>query len=350
MKILFIASLNNPSASGLQRLWAMRACGLDVLVINKDDWASNKIKSIITNKFKLASLLCNKKFATHILELVKTTSPDIVWFEWCKELPKATFYALKGLPKKPLLVSFTDDNPWGKRTSDVWMWRNYFKCIPFFDIHVVKRDSDIEHIQQLGGTNFYKWIHGIYTPLFKPANPPKDVIYPVSFVGTCMDGREQLIGFLLENGIDIHVFGNKWRQRSQLPLKYPNNFHAEVECEAYVNVIQQSSICLGLVSHSNEDEWTMRTFEVVGCKKLLLAENTPTHNYLFSENVDKVLFDTYEDCLQKLTFLQENLDTTLALASDIYASFLLNSRTLDKSMFDFISYINNKKKEPEIEI
>lgn len=344
MKAVFIASLTNTSASGRQRLWAMHACGVETIVINKDDWAPKWLKSMLINKLKISKLLTNKKLAKEILRIVTSTNPQIVWIEWCKEIPKITLDQLKLLPNKPLLISFIDDNPWGKRISDVWMWQEYFKNIPLFDWHVVKRESDIANLKKYGGNNCYIWEGGIFSPLFRM--PTEDIVikYPVSFVGTCFDGREKLIGYLLDNNIPIHVFGNRWLERTNLPKKYPANFHNAVEGQAYVDVIWSSQICLGLVSDSNEDQWTMRTYEVPGCGKPLLAVATNVHKILFDEFSETLLFNSYEDCVQKINFLLSNIEVTNEIGEQLSNKLIASNFTLSNCMNKCLKEILNTGK------
>lgn len=339
MKVLFIASLNNPSASGRQRLWAMEACKASVTILNKDAFAKPKYLGALIHKLKIGFLLRNKALESAIYKAVLQDMPDIIWIEWAREISSILLQKLRVINSSVKLLSFMDDNPWGKRVGDAWMWHYYLKNIPFFDIHLVKRNSDIHNIQKLGGKACYLWEHGIYSPLFTP-DDKTDIQYTVSFVGTCMDDRDALIGYLLDNGIDIHVFGSRWEQRSDLPKKYPNNFHGPVEGVPYVAVIRQSLICLGLVSHSNEDEWTMRTYEVPGCAKLLLAENTPMHRAIFDGYVDKVLFSTKEECLEKIMYLVANKGECASISQDIYQAFVIKERTLAVCMLNFFKNNN----------
>lgn len=337
LKILFIASLGDISASGWQRLWAMEQCGVEVCVINKYDYKPSFLIDKLTHFFKFSRLLISKKLEKKIQLTLKEFKPDILWLEWPKEVNSSLLLRIKNNMPNLSLVSFIDDNPWGKRKDEKWMWSNYFETIPFFDIHIVKRQGDIDNLRRLGEKFCYLWDHGIYTPLFKPPTPDYPIKYPVSFVGTCFDGREKLIAYLLENKIDIHVFGANWHKKSNLPQRFPNNFHPYVSGQAYVDVIWASGICLGLVSHSNEDEWTMRTYEVPGCSKLLVCESTPTHQQLFSKYHHSLLFTTKEQCLNSLQYFLACGTEADAIAKKIFNDFTNDNKTLDNCMLQFLN-------------
>lgn len=336
MKVLFIAHLRNTSASGRQRLWALKECGLDVVEVDIDAYKKSRIFYKIIVVLKSSFLLKNTTLQKVITENVKNHSPDILWFEWPKEYGVSFFKKLKRIVPESIYISFQDDNPWGKRNYDYWSWTNYFKVLPFFDVNLVKRYSDIKNIKQLGGKETYMWEHGMYSPLFNILKVPTSKKYSVSFIGTCMDEREALIGYLLDNGLEVHVFGNQWYKKSNLPSKYPNNFHSAVEGIAYSDVIKNSLICLGLVSDSNQDEWTMRSFEVPACGTLLVAQRTYTHEKLFGEFGVETLFSSREECLLLLKKFSENKDYAKKIANQIHKRYIENEWNLESQMKKFI--------------
>ncbi len=340
MKVVFVADLTNQSASSLQRLWALKQFRVEVFTLNKDNykylfgnWAGYTAKTLKQPRLMYD---CNQ-LEQELISLCERIRPEIVWLEWGREIQPNVLIKLKSMIPRPLLISFQDDNPWGERQEDKWMWKQYFKAVPEFDLHLVKRSSDIVNLKELGAKSCNFWNHGIYSPIFYPSLTPEKIQYPVSFVGTCIDKRENLIGHLLEKGIPIHIFGNLWKKRSDLPKRFPANFHNAVEGEAYANVIRQSQICLGLVSHSNQDEWTMRTYEVPGCAKLLLAERTPKHESLFIEGQEAEFFSTPDECISKLNNLLENPDICYSIGKAAYRKCIENNWTLKNRMGELLS-------------
>ncbi|MDB5134432.1 MAG: hypothetical protein JWP37_1035 [Mucilaginibacter sp.] len=309
MKIVFVANLKNPSASGRQRLWAMQQCNKEVFILDKSRFLPKlgRFSGHAAKILKQPALMHNSAtLGKALVGLCTKVQPDVIWVEWATDLKADVLNQLYQLRRRPLLISFQDDNPWGDRHGDKWIWKNYFKVAPLFDLHLVKRKSDMDNLGALGAKHFRLWRHGVYSPLFHRLPQPATKKYPVSFVGTCIDERAELIEYLLVNEIPVHVFGNRWHQRSNLPERFPANFHPAAEGEDYASVIQQSQVCLGLVSHSNKDEWTMRTYEVPGCAGMLLIERTPTHQQLFNEDEEAAFFSNPRECLDKLQNLLAN--------------------------------------------
>ncbi|GAA5118405.1 glycosyltransferase [Luteolibacter yonseiensis] len=341
-KAVFVAHLGCAGASGRQRLWALRQCGVEVESLDKDAYRKNsgRLKNLLIKLSRNPSLSSRWRDLEHdLIELCKKTEPDLIWMEWPKEFESSLFRKLRELPKIPFLVSFQDDNPWGERSADQWMWKRYFKIIPEFDIHLVKRPEDKDRIRELGGKASRLWEHGAYSPLFHPGEGKGAKTYPVSFVGTCMDGREKLVGLLLEQGLPIHVFGTHWEKRSDLPKRYPDNFHPAVRAEQYADVLRQSGICLGLVSHSNRDEWTMRTYEVPACGSLLLAERTPTHEKWFEEGREIVLFSDNEECASAVKKLLSDEGRRDEIASAGSEKICSKPWALEERMREFLNSI-----------
>jgi len=345
MKILFVANLKNPSASGRQRLWALQQSNATISVFDKSRYPSKlgRFSGPLAKILKQPSLMNDDKSSgKELVALAKQVNPDVIWIEWATNLRPKILNELRLLASHPLLISFQDDNPWGERHGDKWMWKNYFNVAPLFDLHLIKRESDIMNLTQLGAKEFRLWKHGVYSPLFRPLAEPAIKKYPVSFVGTCIDGRVELIEYLLINNIDIHVFGNRWSQRSNLPKRYPANFHPPVEGEEYASVIHHSQVCLGLVSHSNKDEWTMRTYEVPGSAGLLLAERTSVHQTLFEEGKEMAFFLTKDECVEKLHNLLADPKLCFDMGRQAYQKCKDSRFTLEEEMQHLLNEIKTK--------
>jgi spore maturation protein CgeB len=266
----------------------------------------------------------------------------VVWIEWATDLYANVLNQLQQLNPRPLIISFHDDNPWGDRHGDRWMWKGYFKIAPLFDLHLVKRESDIDNLKALGAKSFRLWRHGVYSPLFHPLPIPLNKKYPVSFVGTCIDDRAALIEHLLVNKIPVHVFGDRWVQRSDLPQRFPGNFHPSVHGEDYATIIHQSQVCLGLVSNSHRDEWTMRTYEVPGCAGLLLIESTPVHRELFDDDKEVVYFSGPLQCAEKLKKTLANPARCVEMGNSALQKCRQNHWMLEDEMLQLLKDIKSK--------
>lgn len=304
------------SGSSNQRLWALKEHFGKVVVCNTDQFAKQRtIFSKVYGHFSKTpcAMHRHRELQREISKVVSAVQPGVIWMEWPRMLEIGFVNSLRSGSYSPVIISFQDDNPFGDRHATHWMWSNYLKIIPEFDLHLVKRESDVINLENRSAKSSYKWTHGVFSPWFHPSPTATSKQYPLSFVGTCFDDRLDFVKRLLDAKIPLHVFGNRWDRNRALFHKYRDHFHPAVEGESYAEVIRQSQMCLGLVSSSNRDEWTMRTFEVAGCGTALLAQDTPSHREFFVPDEEIALFKDVDDCIHKARFYLERPDALQAI-------------------------------------
>jgi len=272
-----------------------------------------------------------------ILQACSKNCPDLIWFEWPRSFEPAFLRQVRTLCPNARLISFQDDNPFGTRHSDSWQWELYMRCVPEFDLHLVKRVSDVNQLGALGARACRIWLHGIYRPLFTPPVGNIEKIYPVSFVGTCFDNRAELLEILIgKHGLPIHVFGTHWQRRSNLPRRFPHLFHLEVTGTDYVQVIHQSMICIGLVSSSHNDEWSLRTFEIPGCATMFLAQRTQVHEAMFREGTEAIFFSDMQECASAIRPLLSEPALAMSIGKAGYARCVADNRFLEARMRELL--------------
>jgi len=129
----------------------------------------------------------------------------------------------------------------------------------------------------------------------------KDRDREVSFVGSPYDDRPQFLARLhTEFGLPVVISGmSRWAK-----LLPPEAAHlytgSELLAEKYRNAIWRSKINLSFVTHTNQDEYTHKTFEIAGCAGFQIAERSPGHLERFVEDEEIVMFSTLEECAEKI--------------------------------------------------
>jgi len=340
---VFVGDFSYSTSSGAQRSWAMKQCGLDVAHIDMARYRAQLGRiggywARVTRRFE--AYYRQDDLERDIIASCENKTPHLIWFEWPRSFAPRFFRDLKAAHPRATLISFQDDNPFGARHGDSWQWRNYIQSVPLFDLHLVKRVSDVENLRRLGARNCRLWMHGIYQPLFKPPSGDIEKIFPVSFVGTCLDDRVGLFRYLIAQcKLPIHVFGSHWQRRSDLPRRFPSQFHPEIIGDEYVKVIQKSLVCIGLVSSSNEDEWTMRSFEIPGCGAMLLAQRTPAHEALFREGLEAMFFSSKDECARAIRLLLSEPKRARSIGMAAYRRCVQEKRFLEERMKDLLSVL-----------
>jgi Glycosyl transferases group 1 len=74
----------------------------------------------------------------------------------------------------------------------------------------------------------------------------------------------------------------------------------ELYGDDYRKAIWRSKINLSFLTHSNEDEFAHKSFEIAGCGAFLLAERSPGHLARFVEDEEAVFFSTFGELAAKI--------------------------------------------------
>ena len=125
----------------------------------------------------------------------------------------------------------------------------------------------------------------------------------VSFIGTPYDDRAEFLTRLWrEFGCPVVISGNRvWRRvldAQAAAALYP--IPGELYREAYRDGIWRSNINLSFITHSNQDEFVHKSFEIAACEGFLLAERSPGHLARFIEDEEAVFFTGIEECMAKI--------------------------------------------------
>jgi spore maturation protein CgeB len=300
MKILY-ASPISPNDSCLYRLWALERLGHKVIPFNSLDYESpNPIVSKIV--YRLAAGPSVNRINRDLVRIAETEKPDLLWNDKVLAVRPGTIDRMRALGITT--VSYMIDNPFGTRRDPGW--RLYMKTIPHYDLHVVQRDKNILDYASRGARDVIK-IQTAYEPTlhFAPPESWSDANRDrqVSFIGTPYDDRAQTLTRLWrECGFPVTVSGNSrsWG-RAFRPDAFKAIFrHGELFRDEYREAIWRSRINLSFLTHSNQDEFVHKSFEIAGCAGFLLAERSEGHLQRFKENEEAVFFSTFDELATKI--------------------------------------------------
>lgn len=330
--------------SGWQRCQCLGDLGHAIIRFNQDAYVADATlpEPLAALRRRPYGQRCVERFNRDLLAALIDARPDIAWLEWPMLLHATTLsHAAWKLPNCRF-VSFQDDNPFGSRPGEQRRWQYFLEALPQYDLHFVKRHSDVLQYQRRGAQRTRIFRHGFYAPLFSPL--PQAYISPalrqdVSFVGTPLDHRTAAISeLLIRHRVPLSVYGGRWRRTIVYHRRRPN-FRGPVLAEDYVRVICASRISLGFVSSSNRDEYTMRTFEIPSCKGFMLAERTPAHQDLFVEGKEAEFFSSTEECADKIRFYLKQEPLRARVAEQGYRRCLDSDYSLQRSMAQAIEQI-----------
>jgi len=298
MKILYAAGLS-PNDSSLYRLWALERLGHQVIPFNFFDYLPPN-PFVLKLVIRLAAGGAVDRFNRDLIQLVEREKPDMLWADKMLWMRPSTLDRMREL--SIATVSYMIDNPFGPRQDPGW--RLYMKGIPYYDLHVVQRDKNIADYLGRGARDVIK-IQTAYEPTihFPPPAGWSDVNRDrdVSFVGTPYDDRaDVLTRRSKEFGVAISGSQRAWQRALQEDAFAKLYREGELYQQQYREAIWRSKLNLSFITHSNQDEFVHKSFEIAGCGGFLLAERSQGHMSRFRENEEAVFFTGFEELEAKI--------------------------------------------------
>lgn len=300
MKILYAATLSR-NDSALYRLWALERLGHVIVPLNAYEYEP---RHALMRKvsFRLVMGPEVNRLNRDLLRIAERERPDVLWADKLLAMWPETLDRLRAMGIAT--VSYMIDNPFGTRRDPGW--RLYMRSIPHYDLHVVQRDRNITDYRERGARGVIK-IQTAYEPTLHFAPPggwsDADRDREVSFIGTPYDDRAETLTRLAALGeFGVAISGNEaqWR-RALLPDVFARLYReGELYQQRYREAIWRSKVNLSFLTHSNQDEFVHKSFEIAGCGGFLLAERSEGHRQRFREDEEAVFFSGYDELLAKI--------------------------------------------------
>jgi spore maturation protein CgeB len=204
------------------------------------------------------------------------------------------------------VVNYNNDDPFSSR--DGRKWRLYREALSLYDLLVVVRECNAREARAAGARDVLR----VYMSADEAAHLPRPITKEdrdrwgssVVFVGTWMPERGPFLARLIELGVPLAIFGDRWHKADEWPRLRPHwrgpGVFADVD---YAKAVQCAGVCLGLLSKGNRDLSTTRSFEIPHLGGVLCAERTSEHLDLYREDVEAVFWDSPEECAEKCRLL-----------------------------------------------
>jgi spore maturation protein CgeB len=280
------------------------------------------------NYFRHGKELMNKKF----LEVVKDNKPDYAFFDLgYDEFYLETFEKLREIsPKTITLTLFGDDN---------WRYDDFSRYYSLFFDFIIVSEKDVSYYKKDKLFNTF-FLGGANIEVFKPSDIEK--IYDVSFIGGPINDRPDFIRFLLENKVNIKLFGEGW---SKYP-EFKEIWKGVPNLEDYPKVINQSKINLNFsktfINVKKNTQLKGRIFEILACDSFLLTEYFEGQN-LYLDYSDEISFKTKEQLLEKIKYYLKNEKKRKVLTKALYKK-MIKDYVWEKQLMDIFKKISKQEK------
>lgn len=270
----------------------------------------------------------NEKFLKTAVE----KKPDYIFMGLnYDEFKIETFFRLKELlPETKLIMMFGDD-PW--RYED---WSRYYAIFCDY-ILTSEKDNPYSREDGLEPKRVSTFI-GVDCNLYRPLNLPKK--YDVNFFGGPIRDRYDYIKFLIDNGIDVKIFGSpSWKEYPDICSSYLG----WLDSKDHINLINETKINLsfsktGLPEKGERDtHFKGRVFDISASRAFPLIEKFFEYNkYFKTKSIDKVLFKNKEELLEKVRYYLKNDKEREKIAEKIYNE-VLKRYTWEDAFFTLFS-------------
>lgn len=206
------------------------------------------------------------------------------------------------------VACYVIDDPFG--TRDGPKWRLFLEAVPEYDLITVVREPNVEEAYDHGALDVLR----VYRSADEVAHAPRELTpeererwsSDVAFVGTWFPERGPFLAELVERGVPLSLWGDRWRKAEEWPVLEPHWRGPALTGDDYVKALQCAKVCLGLVSHENRDLHTQRSLEIPYVGSVLCAERTEEHLALYEEGREAAFWDDAAECTEKCRALLQD--------------------------------------------
>ncbi len=231
-------------------------------------------------------------------------------FVWSGEtINSASLGFLRNISR--FVVNYNFDDPTGTRDGN--RWRLFLKNIKNYHLCVVVRNESEQEYPAFG----VKRILRVWRSADEVSHAKREITdaiqgewaSDISFVGTWMPERGPFMCKLIEAGMKISIWGNRWHKDPQWLLLKPFWRGPSLVGDEYAYAIQCSKLCLGMLSAGNRDSHTTRTAEIPSLGGLFFAQRTCEHEEMYLDGCEAIFWNDADDCLAKAKYwLAKDLD------------------------------------------
>lgn len=338
MRILY---LGGGSGSSGDRLGALRRLGHEVTLLDPESTLpANRIFPFWM--WRLGSVGLAEYIRRRLIPVVSEGSYDLAWVDHGHVISSRFVRDLK--QRIPIVLNYNNDDPFGGR--DLRLWTQHLRAIPYYDLLVVVRRVNVAESYAAGARRVMHVLmsaddvgHALRTL------PP--ALYnrwhsKVMFAGTAFAERGPFMAELIDRGLPLTIFGNRWERLKEWPVLKPYwKGPGLVNGDDYALAVASADVNLGLLSKGNRDLHTMRSMEIPALGSVLCAERTVEHSALYREGVEAVFWDDAKECTEVCKALLADPPRRQSIAAKGHERYLKNGWTNTRVVADILRIATN---------
>jgi spore maturation protein CgeB len=294
LKILYIGPDEGTSR---QRFEALRRLGHEVVMV--DPFAAlSSARYIRTWIFHTGAVGCEWLVQSYVAARIGDLRFDVALVDNGELIGPALVRHLKDHAKA--VVVYTQDNPFVAHPSGRRRFRLLRRALPFYDLFVTPRDSNVADARASGARNVLRVMFAADEVVHRPRTLSQEdqEVYAseVVFAGTWKPERGPLLQRLVDRGVPLRIFGPRWDRAREYPVLRSHVHLGSLGDEEYAKAIAGAKIAIGLLSKAYLDLHTTRSLEIPAIRTLLCAQRTSDHLALYRDGEEAVFWDDAEEC------------------------------------------------------
>lgn len=286
--------------------------------------ADNKFKSLyyrIQNKFLIGPVLWKINF--DLIQKCEEIKPDLVFIYRGTHIYPSTIKTIKE-KNSCKVFGYNNDDPFSDAYAN-YVWKYYKSSIPFYDHIFSYRWKNFNDYKEIG----YEYISILRSYYLKDKNfhiknlstdkYKCDVIFIGHFEN---DGRDEAVKLLVENSVDIKLYGTEWENSQYYDFFLEKLGKIEPLFHDYNIALNSAKIALVFLSKLNNDTYTRRCFEIPATKTMMMSEYTDDLNSIFEEGKEAEYFKNKEELLKKIQYYLSHEDELYSIGENGYKRLL----------------------------
>jgi glycosyltransferase involved in cell wall biosynthesis len=230
--------------------------------------------------------------------------PKLVFIYRGTHITPCTLSELKHALPKCEIFGYNNDDPFAGGHPP-WLWRNFLKCVPIYDLVFAYRKHNIAEYIDCGAKRVELLMPWFLPEKDRPQAQAEmvDKKYDVVFVGHYEnDERIKYLKLIAQRNLNLGLFGPDWDRAPQHEWLQEFQPVLPVRGDLYRGKIISAKIALCFMSTLNRDTYTRRCFEIPAMGVFMLCQYSDDLAQLFENEVDAVFFNNPDDMMEKIDY------------------------------------------------
>ena len=302
----------------------------------------NRLKSLyyrVQNKFLVGPVIW--KINSDLIKKCEDVEPDLIFIYRGTHIYSDTIKKIKQTIACRVFA-YNNDDPFSHKYLS-YVWKHYKKAIPLYDYIFSYRYKNIEDYKTMGYKkvsllrSYYLKDNNFYIKNLLSNKYKCDVIFIGHFED---DGRDEAIKLLIDNDIDIKLYGTEWENSKYYKLFMNKCGKIKPIYSDYNLALNSAKIALVFLSKLNNDTYTRRCFEIPATKTMMMAEYTDDLNNMFEQGVDAEYFKNREELLEKVKYYLENENKFNAISENGYTRLIADGHEVKDRCIEILKIYN----------